>query len=94
MIDSNSEIAVALRYEGNNAPHISAKGYGEIASEIIEIAKKHNIPLYENSDLAQLLSLLELGEEIPEILYVAIAEVLSFAYWLTGKVPEGYSEME
>jgi flagellar biosynthesis protein len=81
-------IAVALHYDGDSAPRVSAKGYGELAEQIIELAKQHNIPLQENAELVGLLSKLELGEEIPQALYIAIAEIIAFAYYLQGKVPE------
>jgi len=48
--------------------------------------------LSENKELVTLLSSLELGEEIPEALYLAIAEVIAFAYILKGKVPKGFQQ--
>ncbi|MDH5659516.1 MAG: EscU/YscU/HrcU family type III secretion system export apparatus switch protein [Gammaproteobacteria bacterium] len=88
---TESSLAVALKYDGQNAPQVTAKGSQELAEQIIELAKKHNIPLSENKELVTLLSTLELGEEIPEILYLAVAEVIAFAYMLKGKVPEGFN---
>ena len=82
--------AVALKYDGDDAPTITATGEGSIAEEIIRIAKEANIPLYENADLVELLSKLELGDHIPEVLYRVIAEIIAFAYYLQGKVPEGF----
>ena len=89
---SEHSLAVALKYDGENAPKVSAKGSHELAEQIISIAKKHNVPLSENRELVTLLSTLELGEEIPEMLYLAVAEVIAFAYMLKGKVPEGFEE--
>jgi len=86
------KIAVALFYNQVNAPTITAKGVGEIAEMILDIAQQHKIPLHEDKDLVTLLSKLELGDEIPEILYRAIAEIISFAYMLTGKVPFNFKE--
>ena len=83
-------LAVALKYDGENAPKVSAKGSHELAEQIIALAKKHNVPLSENKELVTLLSTLELGEEIPEMLYLAVAEIIAFAYMLKGKVPEGF----
>lgn len=85
-----TSIAVALHYDGECAPQVTAKGYGELAEQIIAIAKNHNVPLEENRELVQLLAQLELGEEIPQELYLAIAEIIAFAYILKGKVPEGF----
>ena len=84
--------AVALKYDGDEAPTITATGEGSIAEEIIRIAKEANIPLYENTDLVELLSKLELGDHIPEVLYRVIAEIIAFAYYLQGKVPEGFNK--
>ena len=84
-------LAVALKYDGEKAPKVSAKGSHELAEQIIALAKKHNVPLSENRELVTLLSTLELGEEIPEALYLAVAEIIAFAYMLKGKVPEGFN---
>lgn len=84
-------LAVALQYDGETAPKVTAKGTNEIAEQIIELAKKHNIPLTENKELVTLLSTLELGEEIPEALYLAVAEIIAFAYILKGKVPKDFN---
>lgn len=80
--------AVALKYDGQGAPKVIAKGDHEIASKIIEIAEEHGIPLHEDEQLTNLLSQLELGDEIPRELYVAIAEVIAFAYLLRGTQPD------
>ena len=89
--DKQPKIAVALHYNQIDAPTISAKGVGDIADMILKIAEENNIPLHEDKDLVTLLSKLELGDEIPEVLYRAIAEVISFAYMLTGKVPNNFN---
>ena len=86
----NIPTAVALKYDGDEAPTITATGEGSIAEEIIRIAKEANVPLYENADLVELLSKLELGDHIPEVLYRVIAEIIAFAYYLQGKVPEDF----
>lgn len=84
--------AVALHYDEVRAPTVSAKGTASLAEEIIEIARAHNVPLYENSELVEMLATLELGEEIPEILYRVIAEIIAFAYYLQGKAPSGFHQ--
>lgn len=83
--------AVALKYDEINAPKLVAKGESEIASEIIKIAQEYGVPLYENSELVDILAKLELGDEIPEVLYRVIAEIIAFAYHLQGKTPEGFT---
>lgn len=86
----HTTLAVALQYDGESTPKVTAKGSAEIAQQIIDLANKHNIPLTENKELVTLLSTLELGEEIPEMLYLAVAEIIAFAYMLKGKVPKGF----
>jgi len=76
---------VALMYDGENTPTVTAKGSGHIAEEILKIANENHIPLHEDADLVQLLSQLELGDEIPRALYVTIAQVIAFAYIISGK---------
>lgn len=74
--------AVALRYnkEREDAPRVIAKGEGNIADKIIALAKESGIPITEDRDLVELLSLVELDQEIPSELYGAVAEVLSWIY--------------
>lgn len=80
-------LAVALRYDGQGAPRVTAKGRDRLAEEILALAREHNVPLQENAELAGLLARLDLGEEIPEALYLAVAQVIAFAYYLSGKTP-------
>jgi flagellar biosynthesis protein len=79
--------AVALFYDGKNAPTVSAKGEADIAEEIIAIAQASGVPLCDNAELTKLLMTLELGDSIPESLYLSIATIIAFAYELTGKTP-------
>lgn len=83
---------VALRYEGVGAPRVTAKGEGLVAEKILELAKEHHIPLHEDPALVAVLAKLELGDEIPVALYRAVAEVIAFAYMVSGKVPIRASE--
>ena len=87
MIMKKTPKAVALQYdqEKDGAPKVIAKGRGEIAEKIIEIARAHNLPLYEDQNLVQILEALELETAIPPELYRAVAEVLAFVYRLNGK---------
>lgn len=80
--------AVALKYDEkkDSAPRVIAKGRGNIAEKIIDIAKENNVPLYENKNLVQILEALDLETEIPPDLYRAVAEVLAFIYRLNGRL--------
>ena len=81
-------LAVALHYDGGGAPRLVAKGGGEVAERILEVAREHGVPLHEDPALARALARLELGEEIPRALYQAVAEVLAFALRLSGRDQE------
>ena len=84
-VKSSPRFAIALEYDGKQAPVVTARGHHEIADEILQIAEQENIPVHEDEELTLLLEQLDLGERIPEALYLVIAEVLSFAYRLSGK---------
>ncbi|MBU0565522.1 MAG: EscU/YscU/HrcU family type III secretion system export apparatus switch protein [Gammaproteobacteria bacterium] len=92
MTDKQPRQAIALSYDGVNAPSLSAKGDDELAETILAIAREHEVPIYENADLVRLLAKLELGDEIPEALYRTIAEIIAFAWYLKGKYPPGFHE--
>ena len=83
-------IAIALEYDEENAPVVNAKGTGELAERIIEIARENDVYLKEDAGLIQILAELELGDEIPESVYKAVAEVIAFAYIIKGKMPKDY----
>ncbi len=72
--------AAALRYdpEKDKAPVVIAKGRGELAERIIELAKREGIPVVEDEGLVEALLKVEVFEEIPPVLYEAIARVLVF----------------
>lgn len=81
------EIAIAVKYdkEKDHAPRVVAKGMQLKAEKIREIAKKHNIPIMKNVNLANSLFRVDVGQEIPEDLYDAVAEVLNFVYALQAE---------
>ena len=79
--------AVALGYDvkQDQAPKILAKGEGEMALQIIKIAKEHGVQIREDSNLVEILSALELDEFIPLEAYAAVAEILRYIYTKQGK---------
>jgi len=79
-------LAVALHYEKPDAPRVVATGRGEIGQKIVEVARQHGVPIEENAGLAQALSEVEIGNEIPVELYRAVAEVLTFIIRTSGKL--------
>ncbi len=91
-----SRRAVALRYseEEDSAPRVVAHGIGEVAGRILEAAKENNVPVREDGDLLELLSLCDIGEEIPAELYSSVAELLSYLWSLNEELrppPDGKS---
>ncbi len=79
--------AVALKYKSgqDNVPKVTAKGTGLIAEKIIAVARKQGIPVKDDPNLIEVLSRLDLDQEIPPELYVVVAELLAFVYSLNRK---------
>lgn len=77
--------AAALKYkkEEDRAPVLVARGSGQVAEKIIQLAREHNIPLHEDPKTIELLCCLDLGDEIPPELYKAVARILVFIYGLS-----------
>ncbi|WP_244834605.1 EscU/YscU/HrcU family type III secretion system export apparatus switch protein [Clostridium sp. BJN0001] len=71
--------AAALQYEFNNeAPVVTAYGIGKIADNIIEKAKDNDVPVVYNKELTNLLCNVDVGSEIPDELYEAVAHIIAF----------------
>ncbi len=79
--------AVALKYKAYEdlAPKVIAKGKGEIAKKIIEKAKKYDVPLFQNEEMANMLLNVDVGEEIPTKMYETVIEVFIWLYKLEEK---------
>ena len=73
---------IALHFDGVNAPMVTAKGTGPTGDAILRLAQEHGIPLHEDRSLAEALSHIPLGEEIPTEIYAVVAEVLAYIYFL------------
>src|SRR5262249_45840025 len=86
-----THIAVAIEYDESamNAPAVSAKGQELLAERIIALARQHRVPIIRQVPLARSLFELEVGREIPEDLYAAVAEVLNWVYALSQQQREG-----
>jgi flagellar biosynthetic protein FlhB len=87
VITNPTHLAIALRYRTNEmgAPRVVGKGGGYIAERIREVARAKSIPVIENKPLARLLyRQVQVGREIPESLYRAVAGVLAYVYRLRG----------
>lgn len=77
--------AAALRYSGEGAPSVVASGHGHVAEKIVAAAREAGVPVREDRLLAEALAALELGTEVPEELYKAVAEALVWAYKLARR---------
>jgi flagellar biosynthesis protein len=80
------QVAVALEYDFKGAPRVTAKGRGAVAESILALAREHGVTVEENPILAEALSGIDLDQEIPEALYRAVAEVLTFVLRAQGKL--------
>jgi flagellar biosynthetic protein FlhB len=85
VVTNPTHFAVAIKYEMGKmgAPKVVAKGVDLIAQRIKEIAKEHNVPIVEDKPLAQMLyKTVDIGGEIPEKLFQAVAQVLAYVFRL------------
>lgn len=77
--------AVALSYDGTGAPKVTARGTGELAKKIIDVAQAEGIPIQKNEPLVDALVQIDLNREIPPQLYVTVAEILALIYKLDSR---------
>ncbi|MHA0855944.1 EscU/YscU/HrcU family type III secretion system export apparatus switch protein [Paenibacillus sp. CMAA1364] len=90
-LELSKKKAVALKYSPgeSEAPMVVAKGRGRLAETILERAKEHGVPVQEDAALVEVLSQLDLDQQIPTELYQLVAEVLSYIYRTDGLAREG-----
>jgi flagellar biosynthetic protein FlhB len=92
VVTNPTHFAVALKYaeNGMRAPKVVAKGADEVAAKIREIAAENNVVLLEAPPLARALyKHADIGDEIPEALYIAVAEVLAYVFQLRAYAQRG-----
>lgn len=85
VLTNPTHLALALRYDPGAmaAPRVVAKGAGPVARRIVELARRHNVLVVERPPLARALyPLVQLNQEVPAELYLAIAELLAYVYRL------------
>ena len=82
-------VAVALDYEpgARRAPRIVASGRGAIAERILELARAHGITVREDADLAEMLSAMSVGDQIPVAAFAVVAEILFYILKANGRLP-------
>ncbi|GAC43109.1 EscU/YscU/HrcU family type III secretion system export apparatus switch protein [Paenibacillus popilliae] len=88
--------AVALSYkpEQDEAPVVVAKGQGQLAEQILEKAKESGVPIQEDPSLVEVLSKLDINQQIPGELYHLVAEVLTFIYKTDQRAEKGWNRYE
>lgn len=79
--------AVALEYGKEAQPTVVATADGDAAEDLVEAAIASDIPVFKDVGLQRALSDLDIGEAVPESLYVSVAVALSWAFWLRGDEP-------
>ncbi len=77
-MSGSQKLAVALEYQAPDAPRVTAIGRGAVAEKIVETAQANNVPVRDNPALAQALAQVPLDQHIPENLYRAVAEVITY----------------
>ncbi len=85
---------IALSYDGETTPLISAKTSGKAADDLLKLATEKNVYIHEDQELYDRLALLAAGEPIPAALFIVIAEILSYSYYLQGKTPEQWTRTD
>ena len=91
IITNPTHIAVAIKFDPNtmSAPAVIAKGQGEIARRIREIAASHGIPIIERKPLARrCYQQVKVGQEIPLDMYEVFVEIMAYVYQISGKMPD------
>lgn len=78
-------VALSGAEGGQKVPHISAAGYGEMAQRILDLAYENGINVREDSDLAELLTTIEIDSPIPSEAFMAVGEILSYVYRANGQ---------
>jgi len=94
MIEREVAVALSFKPELDDAPKVLAAGYGEIAKQIMAVAKAEDIHIHQDDNLAQLLARIPAGQEIPKAAYQLVAELLSFLYSTDQRLAEKHSLMQ
>ncbi len=90
---NKKKVAIALKNDRDNTnelPIITASGHGAVAEKILEMAFAQGVKVRKDADLAEILSLVELDNEIPTEAIVAVAEILIQVYKANGTLPKSY----
>lgn len=79
--------AAALQYDfGSTAPKVTAVGMGHVADKILQNAEEANVPIVENKELANLLTNVDVGDEIPTELYDVVAKIIAYVMDVDNRI--------
>jgi flagellar biosynthesis protein len=89
---TSNKHATALQYnpQNNTAPTVVAKGENALAEDIIALAQQHGVLIHEDPHLAKILNSLDIGQSVPQEIFIVVAELVAFSYVLQGKFPENW----
>ena len=89
--DRDRRVAIALSHDigSDHAPTVIAKGYGEVAEQILKLAFQNDVKVRTDPDLAQILQVVEVVCEIPVQAFAAVAEILTYVYRMNGALSGG-----
>ncbi|MFH0977176.1 MAG: EscU/YscU/HrcU family type III secretion system export apparatus switch protein [Spirochaetota bacterium] len=87
--NNKKKLGIAIGYSSNKpAPEILAVARGFLVDRLIQIANDNNITIYKDSDLAEILSFMKPGDQIPETLFRIMSEILAYCYKVNEKFRE------
>lgn len=89
MNDSNK--AATLKYRDRKTPIVSAVGENEQADAIVKLAQEHQVPVYQDAELVNLLCKIDVGKAVPAELFEWVASAIAFSFFARNEVPEGFS---
>ncbi|QPJ63338.1 MAG: EscU/YscU/HrcU family type III secretion system export apparatus switch protein [Candidatus Nitronauta litoralis] len=85
-----SALSLHFNKEKDQAPKVTAKGKGLMAERIIELAREHKIPIKEDPDLVEVLSQVDVNQEVPPSVYLVVAELLAWVYKMNSDYKGGF----
>lgn len=93
-MNQDNQKTIALYYDDQHAPQVAARREESVAADILKEARKHEIPIQEDEELVDLLSQVKLNEQIPPKLYLAVAQIITFLYYINDMNLNDNSEEE
>lgn len=93
MQEEEIQKAISIKYD-DKAPFVAAKGESKYAQDIIDMAKELGIYVHKDPVLLKHLENLKEGDSIPKPLFLVVAEIIAYSYYLQGKTPESWRDSQ